>query len=296
LTEILFFNNVRVRGLEYQFYMKTHNYFTLLLALLIISNVSYAQDQHLGEFEDHRHDTTTTTEGAMRDPQNATISSEIIYGQTVEQKYKGYLSQPENKKATSALIVIHEWWGLNEDIHLMANQLAGLGYTALAVDLYNGQTATKPKDAYQLSTDLSSNEATALANLKTAYDYLKNEVGAEKIGIIGWCLGGKWSLRGALMLPKDIDAAVIYYGSLIDDKEKLATLEMPIIGFIGTKDRLHKQFITFDEDLTELDKNASIHFYDGARHAFANASGVAYEPVAAEDSWKKTILFLEKHL
>jgi carboxymethylenebutenolidase len=178
----------------------------------------------------------------------------------------------------------------------MTNQFAGLGYTALAVDLYDGQSATKPKDAYQLSTNLSSNEATALANLKTAYDYLKNEVGAEKIGIIGWCLGGKWSLRGALMLPKDIDAAVIYYGSLIDDKERLATLEMPIIGFVGTKDRLHKQFITFDEDLTELDKNASIHFYDGARHAFANASGTAYEPVAAEDSWQKTVRFLAEHL
>jgi carboxymethylenebutenolidase len=192
--------------------------------------------------------------------------------------------------------VIHEWWGLNEDIHLMTNQLAGLGYTALAVDLYDGQSATKPKDAYQLSTNLSSNEATALANLKTAYDYLKNEVGAEKIGIIGWCLGGKWSLRGALMLPKDIDAAVIYYGSLIDDKERLATLEMPIIGFVGTKDRLHKQFITFDQHLKELDKNASIHFYDGARHAFANASGTAYEPVAAEDSWQKTVRFLAEHL
>jgi carboxymethylenebutenolidase len=237
-----------------------------------------------------------TSEGANRSPMNKIVSTEIVYGQTNDEPHKGYLAKPSSSQPKSALIVIHEWWGLNEDIHLMANQLAGLGYTALAVDLYDGQTATKPKDAFQLSTNLSNNEATALANLKTAYDYLKNEVGAEKIGIIGWCLGGKWSLRGALMLPKDIDAAVIYYGSLIDDKEKLATLEMPIIGFVGTKDRLHKQFIAFDEDLKALDKNASIHFYDGARHAFANASGTAYEPVAAEDSWQKTVRFLAEHL
>jgi len=178
----------------------------------------------------------------------------------------------------------------------MTNQLAGLGYTALAVDLYDGKSATGVKDAFQLSTNLSKNEASALANLQTAYDYLKNEKGVEKVGIIGWCLGGKWSLKGALMLPKDIDVAVIYYGSLIEDKERLATLEMPIIGFVGTKDRLHKQFIQFDQDLKDLNKDASIHFYQGAKHAFANASGGAYQSNAAEDSWDKTIEFLNRHL
>ena len=276
--------------------MKLVKKFSLFILMLGFLNPSFAFGESFGEFEDHRHDMPVTSEGANRSPINNIVSSEILYGQTNDQSHKGYLAKPSSSQPKSALIVIHEWWGLNEDIHLMANQLAGLGYTALAVDLYDGQTATKPKDAYQLSTNLSNNEAIALANLKTAYDYLKNEVGAGKIGIIGWCLGGKWSLRGALMLPKDIDAAVIYYGSLIDDKERLETLEMPIIGFVGTKDRLHKQFIAFDKDLKALDKNASIHFYDGARHAFANASGTAYEPVAAEDSWQKTIRFLAEHL
>ena len=98
------------------------------------------------------------------------------------------------------------------------------------------------------------------------------------------------------MLPQDIDATVIYYGSLTDEKEKLATLDMPIIGFVGTKDRLHKEFIAFDENMKELGSNASIHSYEGAKHAFANASGIAYEPVAAEDSWQKTVNFLKAHL
>ena len=277
--------------------MKTKYYLVCLLALfLTMSQISYGLGQRLGEFEDLRHDSPTTTEGAMRAPQIATISTEVIYGQTAEQQHKGYLSQPENKKAKSGLIVIHEWWGLNEDIYLMANQLAGLGYHSLAVDLYDGKSATKVKDAFQLSTNLSKNEEAALANLQTAYDYLVNEIGVEKVGIIGWCLGGKWSLRGALMLPNQIDVTVIYYGSLIDDKERLATLEMPIIGFVGTKDRLHKQFIQFEQDLKTLNKDASIHIYEGARHAYANASGIAYEPVAAEDSWKKTVNFLAAHL
>ena len=272
----------------------------LLVTICLVStfNPSANADHHeLGEFEDHRHDTPTTTEGAKRAPHSATISSEVIYGQSGDQLHKGYLSQPENIKAKSGLIVIHEWWGLNEDIHLMADQLAGLGYHSLAVDLYDGKSAEGVREAFQLMTGLSKNEDAALANLKEAYDYLTNELGAEKVGIIGWCLGGKWSLRGSLMLPNEIDATVIYYGSLIDDREQLATLEMPIIGFVGTKDRPYiNQFIQFDKDLKTLNKDYSVHFYEGAGHAFANASGTAYEPEAAEDSWKKTVNFLAAHL
>ena len=272
----------------------------LLVTICLVStlNPSANADHHeLGEFEDHRHDTPTTTEGAKRAPQSATISSEVIYGQSGDQLHKGYLSQPENIKAKSGLIVIHEWWGLNEDIHLMADQLAGLGYDSLAVDLYDGKSAEGVREAFQLMTGLSKNEDAALTNLKEAYDYLTNELGVEKVGIIGWCLGGKWSLRGSLMLPNEIDATVIYYGSLIDDREQLATLEMPIIGFVGTKDRPYiNQFIQFDKDLKALNKDYSIHFYEGAGHAFANASGTAYEPEAAEDSWKKTVDFLATHL
>jgi|TARA_B110000263_G_scaffold187367_1_gene165009 carboxymethylenebutenolidase len=270
--------------------------FITLLLILGINQSAHSEQQRLGEFEDHRYDSPVTSTGAMRATEDTVQSSEIIYGQTNDQSHQGYLSQPQSTKPTAGLIVIHEWWGLNEDIHLMADQIAGLGYASLAVDLYDGQSATKVKDAFQLSTNLSKNEEAALANLQAAYDYLVNEVGVEKVGIIGWCLGGKWSLRGALMLPNQIDATVIYYGSLIDDKERLATLEMPIIGFVGTKDRLHKQFIQFEQDLEALNKDASFHIYEGARHAFANASGIAYEPVAAEDSWKKTVNFLAAHL
>ena len=270
--------------------------FIILLLVLGLNQSVYSEQQSLGEFEDHRYDSPITSIGAMRAVEGTVQSSEIVYGQTNDQSHQGYFSRPQNTKPTAGLIVIHEWWGLNEDIHLMTDQIAGLGYASLAVDLYDGQSATKVKDAFQLSTNLSKNEDAALANLQAAYDYLVNEVGVEKVGIIGWCLGGKWSLRGALMLPNQIDATVIYYGSLIDDKERLATLEMPIIGFVGTKDRLHKQFIQFEQDLEALNKDASIHIYEGARHAYANASGIAYEPVAAEDSWKKTVNFLAAHL
>ena len=255
-----------------------------------------SMEMDLGEFADHKYDTPVSTEGAMRAPAAKVESTEVMYGQSGDQIHRGYLSRPVATEAKSALIVIHEWWGLNEDIHAMTEQLAAQGYTALAVDLYDGKSATQVRAAYELSTNLSSNEERGLANLKAAYDYLEDEMGATKIGVIGWCLGGKWSLKTALMLPEDIDATVIYYGSLTDDQEKLTTLDMPIIGFVGTKDRLHKEFIAFDENMKELGRNASIHIYEGAKHAFANASGIAYEPVAAEDSWQKTVNFLKAHL
>ena len=270
----------------------------LIFSLLILSlNQNNVQaDMFLGEFVDHSSDVPITSEGALRNPESPTSNEFVVYGKTGDQNHRGYLSQSTAVDKKSGLIVIHEWWGLNEDIHLMTDQLAGLGYTALAVDLYDGQSATEVREAFQLSTNLSKNEASALANLKAAYDYLTKEKGVEKVGIIGWCLGGKWSLRGSLMLPNQIDATVIYYGSLVNDKEQIATLEMPIIGFVGTKDRLHKQFIEFDQHLKDLNKDASVHIYEGAKHAFANASGIAYEQKAAEDSWEKTVDFLTKHL
>ena len=268
---------------------------TNLFLFILICNISDAEES-LGAFKDHADDSPITTEAAKRPPVARVSSESVIYGQTGDQKHVGYLSQPDKDKTKSALIVIHEWWGLNEDIHLMTDQLAALGYSALAVDLYDGESADGVREAFQLMTNLSKNEEGALANLRQAYDYLEKELGAEKIGIIGWCLGGKWSLRGALMLPQEIDATVIYYGNLVNDKQKLAALEMPIIGFVGTKDRLHQQFIEFDKNLKELEKDSIIHIYDGAKHAFANASGIAYEENAAEDSWKKTVDFLNKHL
>ena len=108
----------------------------------------------LGEFIDHTNDTPLTSEGALRDPESKTSSEFVIYGETGDQIHRGYLSQSNTVDKKSGLIVIHEWWGLNEDIHLMTDQLAGLGYTSLAVDLYDGQSATEVREAFQLSTNL----------------------------------------------------------------------------------------------------------------------------------------------
>ena len=168
---------------------QTVTIFITLLLILGINQSVYPEQQSLGEFEDHRYDSPVTSTGAMRPAENTVQSSEIIYGQMNDQSHQGYFSQPQSTKPTAGLIVIHEWWGLNEDIHLMADQIAGLGYASLAVDLYDGQSATKVKDAFQLSTNLSKNEEAALANLSKARQikYPEQIVVLPEIFTWRWC-------------------------------------------------------------------------------------------------------------
>jgi len=121
---------------------------------------------------------------------------------------------------------------------------------------------------------------------------------APRIGTLGWCLGGRWSLRAALILPDQVDATVIYYGTVKVDEAELAKLRMPILGFFGSKDRVVPvaTVTAFEATLQRLGKNADIHIYEGAEHAFANPSGTAYDPQAAEDAWHLTTAFLKEYL
>ena len=167
--------------------------FTLWCFLVIgFSQPISSMEMDLGEFADHKYDTPVSTEGAMRAPAAKVVSTEVVYGQSGDQIHRGYLSQSVTTEAKSALIVIHEWWGLNEDIHAMTEQLAAQGYTALAVDLYDGMSATQVRAAYELSTNLSSNEERGLANLQAAYDYLEDEMVRPRLG----SLVGVWVANG----------------------------------------------------------------------------------------------------
>ena len=209
----------------------------------------------------------------------------------------GYLARPRNAAGAPGVIVIHEWWGLNENIESMARQLAGEGYLALAVDLYGGEVASDRDGARALATAARENPAPLEENLKQAYAYL-GSLGASKVGSIGWCFGGGWSLQAALLLPGELDAAVIYYGRVITDRDKLAVLTAPVLGHFGSEDRgiPIDGVREFEAVLGELGKDASIHVYEGANHAFANPSGTRYDAAAAEQAWERTLAFFAETL
>jgi len=247
----------------------------------------------------HAEDAPVPSGAATTAPAREAIGEHVAYGELGEDNLRGYLAMPADVTGPlPGIIVIHEWWGLNDNIRKMTKRLAAEGYVALAVDLYGGKVADTPADARQLMSSVMQAPQLANDNLRQAYDYLDHAVGAPSIGAIGWCMGGGWSLRTALLFPKRLDAAVIYYGDIAVDEQQLAALEVPVLGLFGSRDPVIplKQVESFRARMDRLGKRADIHVYDGAGHAFANPSGTSYEPVAAKDAWHRTVAFLKENL
>jgi carboxymethylenebutenolidase len=210
---------------------------------------------------------------------------------------KAYLSLPEGASAPlPAVVVIHEWWGLNDHIRHWTDRLAADGYAALAVDLYGGEVASDPDTAMKLMKAVDAAKAQAI--LTAAHDYLAQDprIEAEQQGVIGWCFGGHWSLQHAIATP-DLDAAVIYYGQPITDPEQLTKIEAPLLAVYANQDESipPKAVDAFVKALEGVDKSIEVHRYD-ANHAFANPSSARYQQEAAADAWTQARAFLAEHL
>lgn len=210
---------------------------------------------------------------------------------------KAYLSLPEGKAAPlPAIVVIHEWWGLNDHIRHWADRLAADGYAALAVDLYAGKVATTPDEA--MATMKTVDEAKAKPVLAAAHRFLADDprVDAKKRGVIGWCFGGGWSLQHAIT-EADLDAAVIYYGRLSTEPAQLAKIHAPILGVFANRDKgIPPEAVdAFEAAMKKAGKTIAIHRYD-ADHAFANPSAAHYDTGAATDAWAHVREFFATHL
>jgi carboxymethylenebutenolidase len=255
------------------------------------------QRQHAERMaKEHAHDAPVANPASQTAPAVEVEASDVQYATVDGRPVTGYLARPAAAKGPRpGLIVIHEWWGLNDNIRAMTRRLAGEGYLALAVDLYGSQVAADRDTALSLMTATNEHPAAAEDNLRQAYAYLADQRGAPAVGSIGWCFGGGWSLNTALLLPDRLDAAVIYYGHLVSDPQRLATLEMPILGLFGEQDQgiPLDSVRAFEGALRGLGKDAKIIVYPGADHAFANPSGSNYQPETAEKAWLETVAFLE---
>ena len=206
----------------------------------------------------------------------------------------GYFVKPNKEGNYPGVVMIHEWWGLNKNIKDMAEQLASKGYIVMAVDLYYGKVAQTADEARELVTAL--NEEKALENMKVAVEFLRKN-GAVKIASLGWCFGGGQSLQLALS-GQELDATVLYYGSLKTDPEKLSVINWPVLGIFGDQDTSIpvETVNSFDSSLDTMNIENEIYIYPGVGHAFANPSGQNYAQEETEDAWEKTLAFLDKHL
>lgn len=220
---------------------------------------------------------------------------------------QGYLVYPVPSNDTvskklPAVVMIHEWWGLNKNIKDMANLLAKQGFVVLAADLYKGQVANTTQRAMELVQEVRNNQSSSNNNLQSAVKYLSSlpEVDSSKIVSLGWCFGGGQSLQLALNSKEHpLAATILYYGTpLVTDKASLSKIKWPLLGIFGNKDQSIplNEINQFRTSLNQSGVTNEVLIYDGVGHAFANPSGVNYAPKETEDAWKKTLSFLKKYV
>lgn len=246
---------------------------------------------------EHAQDSPVASPAAEVDPAASVMSSVVSYARLGKTDVKGHFARPTGDGPFQGVIVIHEWWGLNDNIKWMADRFAGEGYLALAVDLYEGEVATDREGAMNLMRGSTSQTDRLKENLRQARKFLA-DAGATRVGSVGWCFGGGWSLQAGLALGDDLDAVVIYYGRVSSDPAELAPLSAPVLGLFGEADTgIPVDGVrAFERALGDLGKPVTIQVYPGAGHAFANPSGTRYDEEAADDAWSRTLAFFANHL
>jgi carboxymethylenebutenolidase len=223
--------------------------------------------------------------------------------QTVEfpsgkETISGFLALPEKPGLYPALVVVHEWWGLNDWVKEQTEKLAAQGYVALAVDLYRGKSASDPSEAHELMRGLPQDRA--IRDMLAAYAYLatRKDVKPDKIGAIGWCMGGGLSLQLAIHQPH-LAACVVNYGSLPTDPNDIQQIVAPVLGNFGADDRgiTPADVEAFEKTMKGMNKRIDVKIYPGAGHAFENPNNTnGYRPEATADAWARTLAFLHRAL
>jgi carboxymethylenebutenolidase len=230
-------------------------------------------------------------------PAFAADSKSVSY-KSGDETVQGVLYTPAGHGPFPAIIVIHEWWGLNDWVKDRASKLADQGYVALAIDLYRGKIAATPDMAHEIMRGVP--EDRAKRDLHAAFEFLASQpnVKRDRIGSIGWCMGGGYALDVALQEPA-LAADVINYGHLATDIEALKKINAPILGLFGaqnhgiTPDDVHK----FEQTLKQLGKKIDVTIYSDAGHAFENENNKdGYRAADAADAWKRTLDFLAMNL
>lgn len=224
------------------------------------------------------------------------VGEMVSYKDTNGETLMGYLARPQGDDPKPAVVVIQEWWGLNDHIKDVARRFAGEGFVALAPDLYHGVVTTEPDEARKLVMELDMAEAVKEIQRGIAFLREQKYVAGPKVGIVGFCMGGGLALQTDLA-EDNLGAAVAFYGRPLS-AEEVAKVKAPILGLYGAKD----QGIPVDavkgmeSDLKKAGVESEFHIYEGAGHAFFNDTASSYNAEAAKDAWPRTLNWFRKHL
>ena len=212
-----------------------------------------------------------------------------------------YLAEPKGGKNAPGMVVIQEWWGLNDQIRGVADKLAAAGYRALVPDLYRGKSTVEAKEAEHLMTGLNFGDA-AGQDIRGAVQHLKS-TGSKKVGVTGFCMGGALTILSAVNVP-EADATVVWYGFPPLEYVDASKIKAPMLGHFATRDVPFPiaKVDELEKKLRAANVKFEFHRYD-AKHAFANETAnekkldmLEYDPKAAELAWKRTLDFLAKNL
>jgi carboxymethylenebutenolidase len=214
---------------------------------------------------------------------------------------EGYLARPENAEHAPAVVVIQEWWGLNDQIRGVADRLAHAGYQALVPDLYHGKSTVEEEEAHHLMDGLDFGDAVS-QDIRGAVDYLKQHT--SKVAVMGFCMGGALSVLSVCQIP-DLSAGVIYYGAPPMEYVDASSIKFPVLGHFGTQDAFFPidSIDQLEAKMVDAGVDAQFHRYL-AHHAFANETavgegriaGTQYDPAWAQRAWDRTLTFLGRTL
>jgi carboxymethylenebutenolidase len=222
-----------------------------------------------------------------------TPKTEMVEFKNGNETVTGFLATPDTPGTHGAIIVIQEWWGVNDWIKEQTVKFAELGFVALAVDLYRGKIATNPTEAHELMRGLPQDRG--IQDLKAAFDYLaaRKDVRPDRIGSVGWCMGGGFSIQLAIHEPR-LRACVVNYGALPTDPNDIQQIGMPVMGNFGAEDHgiTVADVEAFKKIMDSQKRTFDSKIYPGAGHAFENPNNKdGYRPEAAADAWNREVRF-----
>ena len=228
----------------------------------------------------------------------AGAAEETVSYQSGRDTVSAFMARPDGKGPFPAVIVVQEWWGVDNWVKDQARALAKEGYVAMCADLYRGKVTDKQEEAHQYMMGLPPERA--IGDLKAAFAYLASrpDVTKDRIGAIGWCMGGRYSLELASVEPR-LAAEVAYYGAP-PKAEDVPKIKAPVLGNYGAEDKgpSPEQVKALEAALKKAGKIVDIKIYEGAGHAFANPNNPwkGYREAAAQDAWARTTGWFAKYL
>jgi carboxymethylenebutenolidase len=221
----------------------------------------------------------------------------MVHLPTADGGVDAYVAWPSGTAHAPAILVVHEWWGLGDQIKDVARRLAREGYVAIVPDLYHGKVATTPEMAHELVRGLEDTRVFSELDTAAAWARAQPRVEGMRVGILGFCVGGGITLRYALHQP-DLGAAVMFYGPPETDPGKLATLKAPLQGHFGALDQgiPPDRVEAMRAAMRKAGKTADLYVYPGAGHAFMHDGLPSYHADAAKTAWARTLAFLQRYL